>query len=207
MADSQYLTHLIQSFQSFLQSNQLRDFEQVAGGIKTTIAGVKVVDNVRNAHFTSKIITFASTAEKLNFNTEAYRKLENKYGKDRVLEQLVVTIDRLNNVEKTQVLAHLMHAVGQEQITWEEFKSLSFALEQLNPLALNTDITQTHGDTGYLESAATPYLIAVAMVSQHTTYDTISTLGVTQTRYALTPLGNKLVKYGIKPYQMRRKNK
>lgn len=114
---------------SFLQMDSLKNIPLVGPAINA----VRGVLSVRDYFFARKVLEFLRTAPKIS--PEARQKFKAKLDSDpnfakHTASYLTVILDRLDDIEKTTLLARLFGALVSEKIDQEQHRRLSTALER-----------------------------------------------------------------------------
>lgn len=183
---------VIDSFGEHLLNGELKEIVTEVPILKNVGAVVSIVGIVRNYAIARKISVFVETLRKNEPDLVLYDKLSKKYKDKRILEEVLLQIDRFSKESHAQVYAFLFQALLKEKITWQEFCSLGFSLERLDPQALNEKL-YFHAKPG--EPLHQP---SVRFVSAGLAY-TQTVLGGTKS--IMMPLGAKFWEYGMAPYQ------
>jgi len=108
--------------------------------VKTFLALFKAGVAYRERAFIKKILKFLVAYNSGNVDHDRLLEfksafqLDNKY-RDKVLDFLLIEIDRIGTEEKSQVLAKLFVSYLNGFISWEYFVHLSICLEQLHPIS------------------------------------------------------------------------
>ncbi|MBT2278612.1 hypothetical protein J7E51_11555 [Priestia megaterium] len=107
--------------------------------LKTFIGAIKGGFAVRDWHYAKKLHTFLLEFQSDNYditNLEKYREeLNDDKKKQRVVEHLMVTIDRVAVEIKVKILARLFEGYlnKENNIDWNRFVALTVCLDNLNP--------------------------------------------------------------------------
>lgn len=107
--------------------------------VKTLVSGVKGGFAVREWHYAKKLFSFLLEFQNDDYDItelEKYREeLKDDKKKQRVVEHLMVTIDRIAVELKVKVLARLFEAYldKENDIDWNRFVALTVCLDNLNP--------------------------------------------------------------------------
>lgn len=103
--------------------------------LKTIAAVCKVGLNIRDRHFSKKLINFINEYHKMHIDSERLfhfkEKMRDKKYRDKVTEKLIVIIDRLDEVNKSKILAILFNSFIEQKITWDEFCMFSKYIDLL----------------------------------------------------------------------------
>jgi hypothetical protein len=106
--------------------------------VKTLVGGIKGGFAVREWHYAKKLFRFLLDFQNDNYDItelEKYRhELNTDRNKKRVVEHLMVSIDRITVENKVTVLAKLFEAYLDKNIEgWDRFVALTVCLDNLNP--------------------------------------------------------------------------
>lgn len=105
--------------------------------VKSVVALYKTGLAIRERHFTKKLLVFLNechSGAKTEKANEFRQRLQNDEPfRDKVVEHLLVMIDRFVTVEKASILGHLFQAHVNGLFDWEAFVSTSIALDLLQP--------------------------------------------------------------------------
>lgn len=165
--------------------------------VKTLIGAIKGGIAVRDWHYGKKLTTFLLEFQKDNHDIttlENYREeLKNDKKKQRVIEHLVVTIDRVAIEIKVKVLAKLFEGYLNKEngIDWNRFVALTVCLDSLNPAGFKFLDKMSKELNWYLDA---PY-----GTSEGEVLLTAAGLGIRNgNRFQVFDLGRKLYDHGIK---------
>jgi hypothetical protein len=164
--------------------------------VKTLVALFKTGVAIRERHFVKKLLIFLRELHASSTDDPKTREFRDRIEADaafreKVVEHLLVIIDRFVTAEKAQILAHLFRAHVRGEIVWDDFVSLSIVLDALQP--------KSYKFLGQMAAAKTPFshhnldssdeapLFAAGIANRH------------GTQFSITPLGQMLYALGIKP--------
>ncbi|AVP60506.1 MULTISPECIES: hypothetical protein [Clostridium] len=104
--------------------------------IKTIYSVFKIGNSIRDIFFTKKLIIFLQEYHKQKINEEQLAKFKKMFDKDnkyknKVIEDLLVIIDRLNIDLKSKMLAKLFRGYIEDFFDWDTFLDLSNCIERL----------------------------------------------------------------------------
>ncbi len=131
--------------------------------IKNISAIVALVHNVRNYSIAKKLSAFVKAVRKGNVDKEKYQQLADKYGKEKVLEEIIVQIDRFGKEEQAEVCGHLFSALLDGQLNWEEYCRLAYFVERSNPVSLATFFESLRGVENPSEARSSHELCALSV--------------------------------------------
>jgi hypothetical protein len=108
--------------------------------VKTIVAGTNIGLAIKEKFFVKKLLNFLSTLHKGEIEQDKFNKFKQKLEvdknyKDKVLEVLIIMIDRHINVNQSNVMANLFKAHINGLIDWMRFNSLCIILDKLHPLS------------------------------------------------------------------------
>lgn len=109
--------------------------------VKTMLGVYKLGNLIREKHFIKKILSFFQEYHSGQIDSEEVEafnkrfKTDEKY-KQKVIEHVVILVDRIIEIKKSRILAHLLLAHTQGFIDWKHYTQLSFSLERLHPQGL-----------------------------------------------------------------------
>lgn len=106
--------------------------------VKTVIGIIKTGISINNFFFVKKLLSFIrefNTGKISKDKKEEFQKkiLEDSKFRKKVTEQIMVCLDRFNDVNKAIILANLFKAFVDEKISYEKFVFISIAMERLHP--------------------------------------------------------------------------
>jgi len=118
---------------------------------------------------------------------------DNKY-RTEIIEITLVLIEKFINIEKSKILANLIKAHIEDDLTWEDYRKISFVLNLLNPSgyifliqSFNKEMTKTMIQS--MEGEA--FLLACGIARMF------------EEQLKITPTGRKLYEFGLKPLKER----
>lgn len=153
---------------------------------------IKTYFDYRDSEFIRKFVTFISELDHNGLDDKERIKFLKDIGKeadDSSGNIMASIIDRLDNINKQKILANLVIAKGTGDITIEDFFRLSFILERIPYVDLkNLSLYQTEY---YDENGGTELLYSTGALRT-------SMLNQSGDKYVLSPLGVKLLKFGVK---------
>src|SRR5690606_23520760 len=126
----------------------------------------KLVVDIRNWHIAKKIEKFTRAIQGQGFSKEQFKKLTDTYGKDRVQENVIISLDAMRSEKQAHAFSYLFAALLREDISWDRFSELQNILEKLDPVALDTDFSDK--DPSYR-------LVSVGLAYVRTVYDGVKT--------------------------------
>lgn len=136
--------------------NTVIDFEEIAldslieGGIleeipvvKTGLAFYKIGVSIKNHQAIKKIIVFLQNFHKGKIKDEDFKIFKDRFKEDKkyrskVLETVLFSNERFDEVKKSKIFANLFIAYINRQMSWDDLKNCLFALERVNLNGLNS---------------------------------------------------------------------
>lgn len=117
---------------NFMDNNILKNIP-IVGVISSLYEANKSVSEYK---FTKKILLFLNEYNKGNVNEDKVKDMQLKFSKDikyktKVLEAVLVRIDRLDSDLKSKIFARLFSEYINNQYSWDEFQDLSRIIELL----------------------------------------------------------------------------
>lgn len=158
--------------------------------IKNVAAVIALVHNIRNYSIAKKIGGFVKTLKESSPDKELYHKLVEKYGNEKILEEVLIQVDRFNKEEQAEIYGYIFSALLKNELDWEEFCTFGYFIERCNPLWLIIPIENIK-DTGNLERDS--------MSSRQLT--SLSIMMGAPWDGGESVLAWKFWKFGLKPYQ------
>ena len=164
--------------------------------VKSLFALYKTGMAIRERHFVKKLLMFLREFHADSTDNERTREFREKIETDsafreRVTEHLLVIIDRFVTNEKAQILAQLFRAHVRGEVLWEDFVSLSIALDALDP--------RSYRFLGQLAELKPPFSVQNSDSSDEAPLFAAGIANRFGTRFSITPLGQTLYTNGIKP--------
>ena len=161
--------------------------------IKTAIALYKTGLAIRERYFAKKLLVFLKefhSGETQNSDAQEFRvRLDRDESfRDRVVEHLLVMIDRFVGVEKSNVLGLLFRAHVNGAFDWDAFVGASMSLDMLQPDGFKV----LHALAPFKGKEPTPDMEALLLGA-----GIASRYG---TAFRVSPVGQLLYQYGIGPY-------
>lgn len=165
----------------------ITNFIPIAGGFIS--AELQILANYQVSEFFRKFTSFIyglkelDDSKRVNFITEVEEKAQDSSG-----NVMISIIDKLDNINKQKILANLVIARTNNDISIEDFFRLSSVLERIPYVDLQ--LLPSYQDEFYDESGDTELLFSTGVLRQ-------AYLGEDGDRYILSPLGIKLLKFGV----------
>lgn len=163
--------------------------------VKTLITFYKVSSSIIARHNVKKIIVFLQQIHLRNIDSkklDAFKQKfqSNKSFKNNTLETILVLLEKFIDIEKSKILANFFAAYIAENISWDEFRKMSFILNSLNPAA-----------HGFLENIITKKeKVTVRQNYEGEALLLASGIGSTfEDRFRLGNIGERFYEFGIKP--------
>lgn len=106
--------------------------------IKTIVGFVKAGISINKFFFAKKLLSFIREFNTGKIDKEEKDKFLKKLQEDskfrkKVTEQIMIYLDRFNDVSKALILANLFKAYVEEKISYAEFEFISISVERLHP--------------------------------------------------------------------------
>lgn len=135
-----------------------------------------------------------SNPEQLNDMIEDIQEKNGEY----FFETLIDTIDRIDNIKKTEILANILHHSIHGDISHDNFLRHSWILTNIPYI----DLAQLHNYTNdFYQPASTEILVSNGLISE-TVLDSGTYGDNTEesggSKYGLSPLGEEMLHYGLK---------
>ncbi len=163
--------------------------------VKTLAAFYNITSSINSRYNIKKILVFLQEFHSHQINSKKldefkYKLNNNNEYKNEILEITLVLIEKFVDIEKSKILANLLKAHVEEDLTWEDYRKLSFVLNQLNPSgyiflikSFNKEMTMTMSQL--MEGEA--FLLACGIGRMF------------EEQLKITPSGKKLYEFGLKP--------
>jgi hypothetical protein len=158
--------------------------------IVKTIAGTATGAKIRDAHFAKKIMIFLAAFQSGNLSEDTLHDFRIRFGDDekyreKLLEQIMIYNDRFIEAEKSGIFANLLLAHLNNNISWEEWLSVSFSLERFDLTAAKEFTAVCASPASSVTDNAACAIVAAGLARQDGTSLQINTRG------------DLLYKYGI----------
>ena len=106
--------------------------------IKTVVGVIKTGISINKFFFAKKLLSFIREFNSGQIDAEKKEKFQNKIKDDsqfrkKTTEQIMICLDRFNDVKKALILANLFKAYIEEKISYENFIFISISMERLHP--------------------------------------------------------------------------
>ena len=106
--------------------------------LSTVISGFKITGGIRNFFFLKKLAIFFQEYRLNQIDPEKVSKFNNEFENDKtyrnkVVEFIIIQIDRLENLSKTEILAKLLLGYTEGNYDWNDFKDLVASLNIIHP--------------------------------------------------------------------------
>ena len=144
----------------------------------------------------TKIITFFQEFNSKEIDHTKYNQFRHKFNtdskyRDEIVETILVLNERFLQIEKSKILANLVLAHINDDLTWAEFSDLSFILDNIHPkcfFLLKEMSTQQYWRSTIIQSPPDEALIIA------------SGIGLREnSNFVIVELGQKLYRFGIEP--------
>lgn len=149
---------IIKYFGDFISSGDAEDVLKIIDSLGAIGKGVELVITVRNWSISKKIKSFVETLNGKNIDGAQYEKICKKYGKEKILSEIIISLDRLRDEMHAKILANFVAALIAEQLEWDRFAQLTFCLELLNPQDIDQYIDRKYLGVSFI-TAGLAYLI------------------------------------------------
>ncbi|WP_291152294.1 hypothetical protein [Flavobacterium sp. UBA7680] len=142
----------------------------------------------KNLVFLQEFHSHKIDEEKLrDFKEKLYQ--DNKY-RNEIIEITLVLIEKFIDIEKAKILANLLKAHIEADLTWEDYRKISFALNHLNPsgyIFLIQSFNKEMKKTMIQSMEGEAFLLACGIGR------------IFEEQLKITPTGKKLYEFGLKP--------
>jgi len=106
--------------------------------VKTVFTSINIVNTIRDKANLKKLLVFLREFHKNELSNKDFEKFKNKFNNDkkyreRVIEHILIIVDRINGTDKSKVFANLFTNHINKNIDWERFVALSICLENIHP--------------------------------------------------------------------------
>lgn len=168
----------------------------IVPGLKTIATFYSITQSINSRYNFKKILVFLKQFHTQQINPKALKKfrtkldLDSKY-RQEILETTLVLIEKFTDLEKSKILANLLSAHINEDLTWEEYCKITFILNQLNPSGYislikhsNKELRKSMTMLEYIEGES--FLIACGIGTKF------------EDNLKITNSGYKLYKFGLK---------
>jgi hypothetical protein len=171
--------------------------------------------NVKLKKMIKNIASFLGSA-----SSERLAYLYDEYKEQEIIDQIIFDVLDSSSSQQAEVIAHLVNAFADNDLTKEEFTELVYTTKQMNPAAFVKRVAFVDGSKGELLGEMTSYLSSqgIAYCLSVNTQEYLdqearrtfrgfsaSAPRVINNKYFVTPLGFKYIKFGIRPFQRNKK--
>ncbi len=167
------------------------DLAQVAGDmpiISTAKGVISTVYNIRNWRIARNVNYFVHALQLGKAGQQDYDELVNKYGREKILENVLLSLETMRSQDQAVALSCLFDALVKGAIDWQYYSELQNILEKIDPSALNEDPSD---EPSYK-------LVTVGLAYIQTVYDGVKVLPNGK-------LYNDYRQYILEPYHSRTK--
>ena len=110
--------------------------------LSTLMSVHKLSRSIQNAHFSKKFLVFLKEFHSGDIDKQKLNKFKNNLNskkdyQEKIIEHLIVYIDRVESVKKAGFLAKLFHAYINNKFDWETYCHLSASIEILHPFVIS----------------------------------------------------------------------
>lgn len=111
---------------------------KVIPGLKTIATFYDMASSINSRYNFKKILVFLQQFHSQEINITALEKFQIKISSDskyrqELLETTLILIEKFTDLEKSKILANLLVAHINEDLTWNEYCTIIFVVNQLNP--------------------------------------------------------------------------
>lgn len=120
------------------------DISKVVGDlpvISTTKGVIAMVYNVRNWRIARNIGYFVQGLQSGAIDQEEYDKLVRKYGRNKILENVLLSLEMMRSEKQAIAFSCLFSALLRGGLDWQRYSELQNILENINPSALDEDLS------------------------------------------------------------------
>lgn len=176
--------------------------------IQLALVPYRLVQLHRARRFSQSVREFFDAAKEGGVTSKMIEKLIQKYGREKIVDEIITQLSDLDSIEKSRVVGYLFAATASEEVDFESFEATVFALRQVNPVALRRSvsidetISVNGGDYQLICDNPDFYIaagLAYGQVDNNGPRFDVTTSGTTD--YFLNAIGYDLIKHGIMPYQ------
>ncbi|OYU78909.1 MAG: hypothetical protein CFE23_16510 [Flavobacterium sp. BFFFF1] len=161
--------------------------------VKSLLAFYNISSSIVARHNVKKIIVFLQQFQSRTIDRQQLNKFKERFKEDMkfrnsTIENILVLLEKFTEIEQAKILANLFSAYIKEDLTWDEFKKMSFIIKNLNPAAyeiLEKKVNKEHMPmTKTIEGEG--FLLACGIGSTF------------EDQYRFSSTGEKLFKFGMK---------
>lgn len=107
-------------------------------GLKTIATFYDITSSINSRYNFKKILVFLQQFHSQKINIDALKKFQIKISNDpkyrqELLETTLILIEQFTDLEKSRILANLLVAHINEDLTWNDYCTIIFIVNQLNP--------------------------------------------------------------------------
>lgn len=140
------------------------DISKVVGDlpvISTAKGVITMVYNVRNWRIARNVSYFVHGLQSDAVDQEEYDKLVRKYGRNKVLENVLLSLEMMRSEKQALAFSCLFDALVKGDLSWQRYSELQNILEKIDPSALDEDLS---GEPSYK-------FVTVGLAYVQTVYD------------------------------------
>ena len=180
---------------SLLENEMLKEIPLV----KSIVGAVKTGLLIKEKFFAKKVLTFLKKFNDREIDVKDLNEFKEKFDTDsdyrsKVIEELLVRIDRINDISKSIILANLFSAFIERKIDWDDFCHLTLCLEVIHPnayAALDSLAKKKWiGSTGRKDDEESENNALLMAAGIGFTFN--------ENQFTISKLGRKLYEFGIK---------
>ena len=107
--------------------------------VKTVLGVTKTGIKIREKFFLKKVFTFIKEFNSGLFDEKELIRFKDQFNNDgiyqgKIIEELLIRIDRFDDISKAKITARLFSAYIQQKYDWQYFTQLTLSLENLHPM-------------------------------------------------------------------------
>lgn len=111
---------------------------KVVPALKTIATFYDIASSINSRYNFKKILVFLQQFHSQQININALEKFQLKISNDakyrqELLETTLILIEKFTDLEKSRILANLLVAHINEDLTWSDYCTITFIVNQLNP--------------------------------------------------------------------------
>ena len=176
---------------TILQESLLKEIPLV----KSVLSFYNITNSIIDRHNVIKLLTFFREFHRKEINLEKLNAFKAKFSQNikyqnKVVETIILLNERFLQIKKSKILANLLIAHIEENITWQELQDISFVLDSIHPKGFEFLEKMSKGPFwGYHgnDEAGEPFMTACGIGHRH------------GSKFTISPIGQKLFKFGLKP--------
>jgi len=124
--------------------------------LSTVTGGYKIIKSIQNAHFIKKLHVFLKEFHTGCIDSQKLKKFKDKLNlntkyREKVIEHLVIYVERVESISKAEILAKLLNAHVNNYFDWNIYTNLSASIDRLHPFAISELLQAYPTNITYLE--------------------------------------------------------